>query len=263
MNKLKISNDNITLTSKDDKLSLSINNNSKFLGVQDLKIKVTDNTDLVIDCENFINKLDITIKILTGVHLNVYESKSDGEYKFQYKYYLEEDSFLNIEKIIDVSSINEMTIINLDGENAKVNYNLKTISKREEKYNYLVYHNACKTSSNIINNGVNILDGKLEFNVSSFVPNNIKKCEVNQDSRIINMTDNACIIKPNLFIDEEDVNANHSALIGTFSFEEVFYLMSRGINKKDADSLLTRGFLMKGINYYKEYLEGLINKYWR
>ena len=95
------------------------------------------------------------------------------------------------------------------------------------------------------------------------MPNNIKKCEVNQDSRIINMTDNACIIKPNLFIDEEDVNANHSALIGTFSFEEVFYLMSRGINKKDADSLLTRGFLMKGINYYKEYLEGLINKYWR
>ena len=77
------------------------------------------------------------------------------------------------------------------------------------------------------------------------------------------MTDNLCIIKPNLFIDEEDVSANHSALIGTFKAEEVFYLMSRGISKKEADSLLTRGFLMKGINYHKDILESLISKYWR
>ena len=263
MNRLKISNDDIILTEKDDKLTFSLNNNSKFLGVQNVKIRVKESTDLIIECENVINKLDITVNILEGVHLNIYELKNDGDYKFQYKYILGENSHLNIERVIDVSSINEMTIVNLDGENAEVNYNLKTISKNEEKYNYLVYHNASKTVSNIVNNGVNILDGKLEFNVSSFVPNNIKKCIVNQESRIINMTDNLCIIKPNLFIDEEDVSANHSALIGTFKAEEVFYLMSRGISKKEADSLLTRGFLMKGINYHKDILESLISKYWR
>ena len=156
-----------------------------------------------------------------------------------------------------------MTIINLNGDNAKVDYNLKTVCKSFEKYNYLVYHNARKTSSNIINNGVNILEGELEFNVSSFVPNDIKKCYVNQESRIINMTDNLCIIKPNLFIDEEDVIASHSALIGTFSSFEIFYLMSRGISKKESDRLLTKGFLMKGISYHKDDLKEIIDKYWR
>ena len=52
------------------------------------------------------------------------------------------------------------------------------------------------------------------------------------------MTENKCIIKPNLFIDEEDVVANHSALIGTFSSDEIFYLMSRGISKEESFNLL-------------------------
>ena len=88
-----------------------------------------------------------------------------------------------------------MTVINLNGEGAKVNFNLKTVSKHDEKYNFLVYHNARNTVSHIVNNGVNILDGVLEFNVSGFVSNGIVGCDINQSGRIINMTDNVCIIK--------------------------------------------------------------------
>ena len=156
-----------------------------------------------------------------------------------------------------------LNLFNLNGEEAMVDYNLKTISKSEEKYIFMVYHNANKTVSYINNNGVNIGDGKLEFNVSSFVPNNIKKCDVNQSARIINYTERSCIIKPNLFIDEEDVLASHSALIGTFSYDEIFYLMSRGISKKEAEMLLTKGFILRGIDYHKNDLLEIIDKYWR
>ena len=107
------------------------------------------------------------------------------------------------------------------------------------------------------------MNGKLEFNVSGFVSNGIVDCDINQSGRIINMTNNTCVIKPNLFIDENDVTANHSALIGTFSFDEIFYLMSRGICKKDAENLLTQGFLLKNITYYKDSLKEIIDKYWR
>ena len=117
-----------------------------------------------------------------------------------------------------------------------------------KKYNFLVYHNAKKTFSDIINNGVNIKDGSLEFNVSTFIPNGIKKCDASQSGRIIN---------------ENDVTANHSALIGTFSEDEIFYLMSRGLDKSESQRLLTKGFLLNGITYYKETLENIINKYWR
>ena len=262
MNKIIVYNDEIKIENSGN-IEISVGEASKFFNVQSVKVKVLEDTDIVIDVSKVDIKLDFYINVLKGVKANIYEYKHDGEYKFQYKYYLEEDSYLNIEKINDGRDIKEMTVINLNGERAKVDFNLKTISKNQEKYNFLVYHNAKDTISNIVNNGVNILDGVLEFNVSGFVSNGITGCDINQKGRIINMTENNCIIKPNLFIDEEDVMANHSALIGTFSSDEIFYLMSRGISKKASENLLTKGFLLKGITYYKETLEEIINKYWR
>lgn len=262
MNKIIVYGEDIEIENKDG-VEVSIGEASKFLNVQSVKIKIVKDTDVVIEAKDVDIKLDFYINVLKGVKANIYEYKHGGDYKFQYKYYLEEDSFLNIEKVNDGQEIKEMTVINLNGEKAEVNFNLKTISKYPEKYNFLVYHNAKNTVSNIVNNGVNILDGVLEFNVSGFVDKGMIGCDLNQSGRIINMTDKECVIKPNLFIDENDVVANHSALIGTFSFDEIFYLMSRGIALKEAESLLTKGFLLKGITYNKEDLEKMINKYWR
>ena len=262
MNKITVYGEDIKIENKGE-IEVSIGEASKFLNVQSVKIKVLEDTDIVIDVSEVDIKLDFYINILKGVRVNIYEYKHDGEYKFQYKYYLEEDSYLNSQKINDGKKIKEMTVINLNGENAKAHFNLKTISKYDEKYNFLVYHNAKNTVSNIVNNGVNILDGELEFNVSGFVSKGITGCDINQSGRIINMTENSCTIKPNLFIDEEDVVANHSALIGTFSPDEIFYLMSRGISKRDSENLLTKGFLLNGITYYRKTLEEMINKYWR
>jgi hypothetical protein len=39
--------------------------------------------------------------------------------------------------------------------------------------------------------------------------------------------------------------------------------MSRGLDKKVAENLLTKGFLLNGITYHKKMLEDIINKYWR
>lgn len=262
MNKIIISGEDITVENNDG-IEVSIGEASKFLNVQTVNLKFTNDTDLIIEANNVDIKLDFYVNILAGVKANIYEYKCEGDYKFQYKYYLEEKSYLNIEKLNDASDVKEMTVVNLNGEKAKINFNLKTVSKKYEKYNFLVYHNAKNTVSNIVNNGVNILNGELEFNVSGFVSNGITGCDINQSARIINMTENTCSIKPNLFIDEEDVVANHSALIGTFSSDEIFYLMSRGISKKESENLLTKGFLLNGITYYKDVLEEIINKYWR
>jgi len=57
------------------------------------------------------------------------------------------------------------------------------------------------------------------------------------------MGDNNSSIKPNLLIDEFNVDARHAATIGKFSEEEIFYLMTKGITKKEAVELLIKGFL--------------------
>ncbi|CAM4375553.1 Fe-S cluster assembly protein SufD [Saccharibacillus endophyticus] len=48
---------------------------------------------------------------------------------------------------------------------------------------------------------------------------------------------------PILLIDEDDVMAGHAASVGKVNPEQVYYLMSRGISKTDAERLIIYGFL--------------------
>jgi Fe-S cluster assembly protein SufD len=48
---------------------------------------------------------------------------------------------------------------------------------------------------------------------------------------------------PILLIDEDDVKAGHAASVGQVNVEQVYYLMSRGISKEEAERLIIYGFL--------------------
>ena len=48
---------------------------------------------------------------------------------------------------------------------------------------------------------------------------------------------------PSLEIDENEVKAGHASTVGPVDEEQLFYLMSRGITRKEAESLVVRGFL--------------------
>ena len=46
-----------------------------------------------------------------------------------------------------------------------------------------------------------------------------------------------------LLIDEHEVTAGHAASVGRVDPEEMYYLMSRGLRKEEAERLVIRGFL--------------------
>lgn len=48
---------------------------------------------------------------------------------------------------------------------------------------------------------------------------------------------------PILLIDEDDVKAGHAASVGQVNQEQIYYLMSRGISKEEAERLVIYGFL--------------------
>ena len=116
----------------------------------------------------------------------------------------------------------------------------------------------------MVNNGVN-KSGSMNIQISGYVPKYMMNCICNQSNRIINLTDRKCEIRPNLYIDTDDVDANHSALIGKFNNDELFYLNSRGINDIDANNLLIKGFLLNKVDSesLKENIKADIDKYWR
>ena len=265
MNKIKIVDGSIETTFVDKAIDCELaSKNDKFL-VDLLKIKIKQDTDLEFDIdEKEDTKIDIFVNVLEGVKVNICEYILSSNIKIQYKYYLDSNSSVEIRKINNAASIKEYDIVNLNGENAKFKRVLKTISRGLEKYDMLIYHNDKNTTSDLINHGVNILDGNLTFNVSTFVPENISGCYANQTNRIINLTDNKCQISPNMYIDCFDVIANHSAFIGTFKESELFYLQSRGIPVKEATKLLIKGFLTSELTEeQKEMYNNVLNEYWR
>jgi len=53
---------------------------------------------------------------------------------------------------------------------------------------------------------------------------------------------------PILLIDEDEVTAGHAASVGQVNKEQVFYLMSRGLSKEQAEKLIIYGFLAPVVN---------------
>lgn len=264
MNKILLLDDQIDRLELDDNIKCELINKNESFEVNTLKITVLKSTQLFI-YSHIINeaKLNVEINLVENVICNLSEYRCGSNCKIKHHYVLNTNSILNLYKFYDIDTIKEFIKIDLNGMNATINYCFKTISNNNEKYDLTIYHNALKTNSNIINNGVNINDGNLIFNVSSFVLSGNIKCNAIQNSRIINLTDNKCQICPNLYIDEYDITASHSAHIGSFADKEIFYLMSRGINKEEAVYLLIKGFLLNNMDSLSEQIIKVIQKYWR
>jgi Fe-S cluster assembly protein SufD len=53
---------------------------------------------------------------------------------------------------------------------------------------------------------------------------------------------------PILLIDEDDVTAGHAASVGRVDPTQLYYLMSRGIPKLEAERLIIHGFLAPVVN---------------
>lgn len=252
MNKIKVIDNDIKLDINDD-IKVDVCSNK-------ITIDVVNDTDLEIEYINIKSDNILNIHINENKILNLFELRQNNSVCSDYNYDLDRNSVLNITKFYDCSGVTESDTVNLNGEYSSVNYTLKTISNDKQIYNLKLNHNAKNTISNVINSGVNI-KGSIDFNVTGFVPNGCTDCELNQNNRIVTFNDNLCKIEPVLLIDENDVVANHAALIGKFDEDELFYLNSRGIDYDSAITLLVKGFLLD--NLKDERLDKIIEKYWR
>lgn len=266
MNKLIIENGIIKEQIVDDTLTFNYNVSDTFFSVNNLEIECLRNTELSIYyLNNTEQKINVIVNCLDGVCADIFEKYDGGILKIRNNYNLGIKSKLNLQKFYDVKEIKQFDMINLDGEKAEINYILKTISTGEERYNLLINHNAQYTISNVINNSVNINDGKVIFDVNGIVKKGMVGSILNQNNRIVTLNQNKCQINPNLLIDENDINANHSAFVGKFKDDELFYLQSRGINYNAALKLLIKGFLFSNLQLndktYEE-LDLIIKKYW-
>ena len=198
-----------------------------------------------------------------------------------YKLTLNNDSFININnsniKLYLVTENDIKITINIKGkveiynftknnitvdlnllEKAKVEFYQMTITNNNTTNILNAYHKHKDTISNLICNGISYDKGNLKFIVNGYVKKGMINSICNQTSRIVNLDAAKSLIEPNLFIEEFDSLANHSAYTGPFDKKILFYLKTKGISEDNAYKLLLNG-LFKLNELPKDY-EELIDK---
>lgn len=102
---------------------------------------------------------------------------------------------------------------------------------------HILKHGVMKDSATSIFNGI----GKIEHGAT--------KSNAEQTSRVLMLNEKARgDANPILLIDEDDVTAGHAASVGRVDPLQLYYLMSRGIPKAEAERLVIHGFLAPVVN---------------
>lgn len=258
VNIIKVDHDKITSEIKIDEIILSKDSKNS----QKLHIDILQNCTLVLET-NDVARFSLSLNVKPGIKTSFLFLKKGINGFYEEHYSLGKDSFLTLNKICLMKGNEEKVNVSMDGQRAKMHYVCKTISEDKEKYSVNIHHLAEDTECIFYNHGINHKNGCLSFQVANIVPKRVLHAKIDQNSRIITFNNQKCEIKPELFIAENEVEASHSAHIGTFPFDTLFYFQSRGIKREKAFNLLLKGYITQKLFFKDERLTKIIDKYWR
>ena len=131
-----------------------------------------------------------------------------------------------------------------EGSNAQVKVVAISGGRQIQGIDTRVTNMAPHSVGHILQHGVIRERGTLTFNGIGHILKGAKGADAQQESRILMLSDHARgDANPVLLIDENEVTAGHAASSGRVDPDEMYYLMSRGLRKADAERLVIRGFL--------------------
>ncbi|NLY80730.1 MAG: Fe-S cluster assembly protein SufD [Lysinibacillus sp.] len=166
--------------------------------------------------------------------------------------YLERDAKLDwaLGLMNDSDTISE-NITHLIGDGSTADTKTVVIGRGTQKQNFTteVRHWGKNTEGFILKHGVMKDAAQTIFNGIGKIEHGASKSNAQQESRVLMLSDKARgDANPILLIDEDDVMAGHAASVGRVDPNQLYYLMSRGISKAEAERLIIHGFLAPVVN---------------
>ena len=228
-----------------------------------IEINALHNTDITFIYKsntsdyNFLNSiLKINVLNQSNVNINIVNLLNNLS-----------NCFLNVESHIKINGKINFNIIDFGGLNSISNIYLNALEDNSSgKINtiYMANNNELKDINYIscLHGKKSIIDMNVEGTLSDLSKKNFKgtidfkkgsvKSIGEENENCVLLSDNA-ISKalPILLCSEEDVSGAHSASAGKIDNEQIYYLMTRGINKKEAVKLIINGKFYKVINRIK------------
>ncbi|MDQ0412648.1 Fe-S cluster assembly protein SufD [Mesobacillus stamsii] len=143
----------------------------------------------------------------------------------------------NLTNLIGDGSYCDMKTVAIGRGEQTQNFTTSIIHFGKNSNGFILKHGVVKDSATSIFNGI----GKIEHGAS--------KSNAEQESRVLMLSEKARgDANPILLIDEDDVTAGHAASVGRVDPLQLYYLMSRGISKHEAERLVIHGFLAPVVN---------------
>jgi len=143
----------------------------------------------------------------------------------------------NVTHLVGDGSYGDTKMVMVGRGQQKQNFTTKIIHWGKHSEGYILKHGVMKDEASSIFNGI----GKIEHGAT--------KANAEQESRVLMLNEKARgDANPILLIDEDDVTAGHAASVGRVDPLQLYYLMSRGISKQDAERLVIHGFLAPVVN---------------
>lgn len=152
---------------------------------------------------------------------------------------------------------------NMNGENSSYSCHVATVSDQKDlkKFDINVYHNTKLCNAKVECYGVSKKTSKIIFAGTSYIKKGSVKVTTNQIAKAMIFDKTAvAIAKPILKIDENDVQAAHSAAVGKVNEEHIFYLTSRGLTVEEAKQIITLGYLKPILNKFADPYKDQITK---
>ena len=236
-----ISKDNITLFQKN---MISCEKNSNVLILEEFNSDKLSNNNIV----NFID-----IEENSNVTHLVFQNNSENS-KLQFTSFANCKSNSTYKQVtinLAKSSVRNHHYANILGEEASVDFDgiFFASSNQIIDNKTQINHNfpSCKSSQRY--KGILTDNSKASYLSKTYVDKEAQLTEAYQLSKGILLSDSSTFhSKPELKIYADDVKCSHGSASGSLNENSIFYIMSRGLNYKEAKELLINGFLLDVIN---------------
>ena len=133
-------------------------------------------------------------------------------------------------------------------KNSKIDFNYAFISDKNSHVTIINNILNNNVTSNIRVRAVAKKEASIIIDSNGYVKEKTKNNIFNEDLRGLNLDDGMVKINPNMYIDSNEVVANHNATIGNINKDYLFYLNSKGITNLKAKKLIVNGFIKTILN---------------
>ncbi len=141
-------------------------------------------------------------------------------------------------------------VFDFNGENATLNFIAFIIGTKQEKFSFetISNHNVPRTNAHFSIRAVMFDQSEVDYkgNITIKPKANLTNAYLAHHTLMLSKDAKTHTV-PSLEIQADDVKAGHAATIGNVDEDLIFYLESRGLDKKSAQNLLIKSFMENDI----------------